>query len=161
MDWKPLYDYCRSLRMKVLILFLLGFSPALTDWQHDIEKAKQEAKQDHKVILLNFSGSDWCIPCINMEKEIFEHSEFKAYAEKHLVLMRADFPRLKKNALARDLQLNNEVLAEKYNQKGAFPFTLLLDSDGKVLKSWEGKPEVSTAEFINQIRATVDNVKWE
>ncbi len=147
--------------MKFLILLLLGLSPALTDWQHDIEKAKLEAKQDHKVILLNFSGSDWCIPCINMEKEVFENAEFKIYAEKRLVLMRADFPRLKKNALARDLQSKNEALAELYNNKGAFPFTVLLDSDGKVLKSWEGKPEVSTAEFINQIRATVDNVKWE
>ena len=147
--------------MKVLVLLLLVFTPALTDWQHDIEKAKQEAKQDHKVILLNFSGSDWCIPCINMEKEVFENAEFQNYAEKHLVLVRADFPRLKKTALARDLQLNNEGLAEKYNKKGAFPFTVLLDANGKVLKSWEGKPVGSTAEFINQIRATFDAVKWD
>jgi thioredoxin-related protein len=149
------------MRMKVLFLLLIGFTPVVTDWQHDIEKAKQEAKQDHKVILLNFSGSDWCIPCINMERQVFEDAEFKSYADKHLVLMRADFPRLKKNALARDLQLNNEALAEKYNQKGSFPYTVLLDASGKVLKSWEGKPDVSTAEFINQIRATVDAVKWE
>ena len=147
--------------MKVLFLFLLGFSPVFTDWQHDIEKAKQEAKQDHKVILLNFSGSDWCIPCINMEKEVFENAEFKSYADKHLVLVRADFPRLKKNTLARDLQQNNEALAEKYNQKGAFPLTVLLDAKGNVLKSWEGKPDLETADFINQIRATVDAVKWD
>ena len=147
--------------MKVLFLFLLGVSPSFIDWQHDIEKAKQVAKKDHKVILLNFSGSDWCIPCINMEKEFFEDDEFKIYAEKHLVLVRADFPRLKKNALARDLQLKNEAMAEQYNKKGLFPFTVLVDVEGKVLKSWEGKPEVSTTEFINQIRATVDAVKWE
>src|SRR5438874_12727874 len=101
-------------------------------WLTDFTKAKLEAKESNKFILLNFSGSDWCTPCIRMHKTIFESPAFETYAGKELVLVMADFPRLKKHRLTKVQQKQNDDLAEQYNPSGKFPYTLLLNNDGKV-----------------------------
>ena len=137
--------------MTVLASFLL-----LSSWQTDFEKAKQTAQAEHKFILLNFSGSDWCGPCIRLHKDFFETDAFDRYAHDHLVLVTADFPRLKKNALTKDMQRKNDQLAEVYNKEGNFPLTLLLSSDGAVLKKWEGLPKIPPQEFVNEINAVID-----
>jgi len=136
----------------ILSFFLLSSSL----WETDFEKAKEEAKSEHRCILLNFSGSDWCGPCIRMHKEIFESAAFTGYSNEHLVLVNADFPRLKKHGLSPDLQKKNDELADSYNKEGKFPLTLLLTADGKILKTWDGFPAVSAAEFTSQVKAVVD-----
>ena len=136
----------------LLNLFFLS-SPI---WETDFEKAKEEAKSEHKYILLNFSGSDWCGPCIRMHKEIFESADFDEYSNEHLVLLNADFPRLKKHSLSSDQQKKNDQLADTYNKEGRFPLTLLLTADGKILKTWDGLPAVSAAGFTSQVKATID-----
>ena len=125
-------------------------------WETDFEKAKEKAAREHKFILLNFSGSDWCIPCINLKRTIFENTSFQSFADSNLVLISADFPRLKKNQLAKDLQKSNEKLADKYNPDGIFPYTLLLNAEGKLLKSWEGLPDFTAEQFILLIKETTD-----
>jgi thioredoxin-related protein len=134
-------------------LFLLPvfFLNAVGEWMTDFELARQEAKQNSKMILLNFSGSDWCAPCIKMKKDIFEQSTFQTYAKQSLVLVRADFPRSKKNQLDSDQKVRNEKLAEKYNPQGKFPLTLLLNSEGKVIYMWDGLPAATVDDFIKQI----------
>jgi thioredoxin-related protein len=127
-----------------------------TMWQTDFSKAKQLAQADHKLIVLNFSGSDWCGPCIRLHKEIFESNAFTGYANDHLVLMNADFPRLKKNQLPKEQQAKNDQLADQYNKEGKFPFTLLLTADGKVLKTWEGFPNISSEAFTEQVKAVAN-----
>jgi len=136
----------------ILSFFLLSSSL----WETDFEKAKEEAKSEHRCILLNFSGSDWCGPCIRMHKEIFESTTFTDYSSEHLVLVNADFPRLKKNSLSPDQQKKNDQLADTYNSEGKFPLTLLLTADGKILKTWEGLPPVSADGFTSQVKAIVD-----
>jgi thioredoxin-related protein len=125
---------------------------SFTVWNTNFEEAKKIAQQKHQLIILNFSGSDWCLPCIRLRKEIFESNEFKNYADSNLVLVNADFPRLKKNKLSKPQVKQNEELADKYNPKGLFPYTLILNADGKVLKTYDGYPNISTAEFIKQIK---------
>jgi len=117
----------------------------------DFEAAQQQAKNEDKVILLNFAGSDWCAPCIKLTREIFENDEFLSYAESHLVLVRADFPRLKKNQLSKEQTKHNETLADKYNPQGKFPYTLLISADGKVLREWDGYQSTTPAGFVDQI----------
>jgi thioredoxin-related protein len=102
---------------------------------------------------LNFSGSDWCSPCIRLKREIFESETFKKFADSSLVLVNADFPRLKKNQLAKDQVAKNESLAGEYNREGKFPFTLLLDEEGKIIKSWEGVPNYTPSQWINTIKS--------
>jgi len=143
--------------MRYLCLtFLASFLFTTATWQTDFEKAKESAHQEKKLILLNFSGSDWCGPCIRMHKEIFESAEFTNYASDHLILVNADFPRMKKNQLSKELQAKNDHLADLYNQEGTFPLTLLLTADGKILKTWSGFPAVPPGEFTRDINAVAD-----
>jgi thioredoxin-related protein len=122
-------------------------------WGTDFEKARDVAKQEHKYILLNFSGSDWCGPCIRMHEQVFESQTFKEMAGSDLVLINADFPRLKKNQLPKEQQQQNEHLADLYNAKGSFPLTVLLTADGKLVKSWEGFPANGPEEFVREVKA--------
>lgn len=57
-----------------------------------MEEVKQLAKKEHKHILLNFSGSDWCGPCIQLYQELFASAPFQQFAATNLVLINADFP---------------------------------------------------------------------
>lgn len=144
--------------MKILLITLLSLLPVTLIWKGDFAQAQLQAKNNHQLILINFSGSDWCGPCIRLRKEILESAVFETYAKDHLVLVRADFPRQKKNQLSAGQVKQNEALAEKYNPDGKFPYTLVVDENGKVLKSWEGYPNESPEKFVQQI-ANMESTK--
>lgn len=116
-------------------------------WHTDFIEAKKLATKENRNIILVFEGSDWCAPCIKLEREIWESEEFKDYAKTHFVLLKADFPRRKTNRLSEQQQKENEKLAEKYNQQGFFPFVVVLDKTGKVLGT-TGYKKVEPAEYI-------------
>ncbi len=139
--------------MKVNLLILIPvLIISFTNWHGDLNEAEKIAQKEHKFILLNFSGSDWCGPCIRMRKEIFESENFREMADTELILVNADFPRMKKNQLPASQEKLNDEMADKYNPKGIFPYTLLLNSNGKVLQTWEGLPNESTDDFIIDVR---------
>ena len=104
---------------------LLSFSAFAQDWQTNIDTAKVLAKKGNHNIVLVFQGSDWCAPCIKLDKEIWSTEEFKDYAQKHYVMLKADFPRKNKNALSPEQQEKNNKLAEVYNSNGYFPFVVV------------------------------------
>jgi len=81
--------------MKAPLTLTAMFWFSFSTWHYNLEEAKEIAQRDHKFILLNFSGSDGCGPCIRMHKEIFDASPFSSFAENSLVLVNADFPRMK------------------------------------------------------------------
>lgn len=138
--------------MKILAIVLYLFISNPVNWLSDFGKAQAEASATRKLILINFSGSDWCGPCIRLRKEILESAKFTDFAAEDLILVRADFPRQKKNQLSNDQVKLNEALADKYNPEGKFPFTLLVDDKGKVLKEWDGYPDDTPDQFIAQIK---------
>jgi thioredoxin-related protein len=135
-----------------LLIFLPVFFLSSPNWYHNLHEAEKVAQKEHKYILLNFSGSDWCGPCIRMHTEIFESPVFKEMADTQLVMVNADFPRKKKNQLPPDQQKLNDEMADHYNSHGKFPLTLLLDAEGKVLLTWEGLPEESPEAFTMEVR---------
>lgn len=143
--------------MKFIAILLLLIIPSR--WEPNFETAKKTAKEKNELILLNFSGSDWCVPCILLHRDYFENPIFTEMADKNLVLVNADFPRKKKNIPSDEIVKRNEALAEKYNKEGSFPLTLLLNADGKVIKSWRGKPEVSVEEWTKEIKNICDTQK--
>jgi thioredoxin-related protein len=116
-----------------LTIALLGSPLSAQDWQTDYNKAKDLANSEDKPILLVFQGSDWCAPCIKLDREVWSQPEFTAYAKSHWVLLKADFPRRSKNALSPEQAKANASLAERYNKNGIFPFVVVLDKDGRVL----------------------------
>src|ERR1700712_3082013 len=142
------------MKLLTIITFLL-FNTSVT-WLGNFNEAKTEAAKTHKLIMINFSGSDWCGPCIRLRKEILESSAFEDFAAEKLVLVRADFPRQKKNQLSKEQVKLNEALADKYNPDGKFPYTLLVDENGKVLKSWDGFPDETAEQFVTQVNAQVN-----
>lgn len=139
-----------------LVAAVFVMSAALASDSTILQKAEATAVSQHKYILLNFSGSDWCIPCIKMKKTIFDTDTFRQYAASNLVWLNADFPRSKKN-LSKSTISQNEQLAELYNKQGAFPFTLLLDEKGSVVKTWDGFPNISPGEFIKQVDTALND----
>lgn len=144
--------------MKLLTCFLiLALFPL--KWETDFETAKKIARDNKELILLNFSGSDWCAPCVATRKKYFESDAFNEMAKNRIVLLNADFPRKKKNQLSAEQTTKNEALAEKYNKEGNFPLTLLLDANGKVIKSWKGQPEVPVEQWVKEIKSICDKHK--
>jgi thioredoxin-related protein len=131
---------------------LLGFSLSISaqSWQTDFKEAKSSAGKEGKQILLVFSGSDWCAPCMKLEKNIWQSEVFKTYAKDHLVLLKADFPSRKKNQLPEEQQEKNNALAEQYNPKGYFPFVLLLSDSGEVLNQL-GYKSLEPQAYIDEI----------
>ncbi len=146
------------MRLILALLFFItsSFVSIAPEWGHNYKEALQIAQKENKFILVNFSGSDWCGPCIRLHKEVFVLADFTKLANEKLVLLNADFPRAKKNQLPPAQQKLNDDLAEKYNNKGAFPLTVLVDQNGKVIKSWDGFP-ASPVEFIADIQQTIQD----
>ena len=103
---------------------------AKSGWLTNYAEAQEEAKSQNKLLLMDFTGSDWCGWCIMLEKEIFSKPEFKEYASKNLVLLELDFPRRKE--LPAEMMEQNQRLATKYQVQG-FPTIVVLDSSGKEL----------------------------
>jgi thioredoxin-related protein len=144
--------------MKKIILFILLFSASLSfsqNWTTSLDAAKTEAISSNKNILLVFSGSDWCAPCIKLDRTIFQSDVFKTEAEKKWVLLKADFPKKKGNLLSAEQTESNKKLAEKYNKEGNFPLVVLLDATGKVL-GITGYKNVSPTEYVQLLNAMVN-----
>lgn len=117
------------------------------NWESAIDIAQAKSEKEGKNIVLTFSGSDWCIPCMKLEKNIWESPDFREYSKAHFILLRADFPKKKANALPKEQQEKNDKLAEIYNKQGLFPLVLVLDKKGKVLGS-TGYKNIDPKEYI-------------
>jgi thiol-disulfide isomerase/thioredoxin len=124
---------------------------------NSFETVKKQASDSRKLVLLNFSGSDWCIPCIKMHSDIFENDGFKKATDSLVIFVNADFPRMKKHLPDAATQKQNDLLADKYNAGGAFPYTLLIDGDGRVLKTWNGLPAGTPIDFAKEIQTIYSN----
>lgn len=133
-------------------LLLVSFSVTGQEWLTNFEHAKKMADEQNRPIVLVFQGSDWCAPCIKLDREIWSTDIFKVYAKDHFVMLQADFPKKKKNALPTELQDRNNVLAEKYNSQGIFPFVVVLDSKGTVLGK-TGYLKTTPQEYINHLES--------
>jgi len=129
------------------VVFSVSFSQ---EWKSDFDKALEIAHKNNKKVLLVFQGSDWCAPCIKLEKNVWNTAEFKDFAKKHYVMLKADFPKRKKNKLSKEQQTHNNKLAEKYNKKGHFPFVVVLNNKGKVLGTTSYK-KMSVTDYIKHL----------
>ena len=130
-----------------LVLLLAAISVGAQEVK-TMDEALQKAQAGSRKIVLYFSGSDWCAPCIQFKKKFIQSLEFQSFAQNNLVVLQADFPRLQKNKLPLDQEKANESLADQFNPKGIFPLILVLDNQQKILKKWEGLPQESVADFI-------------
>ncbi len=142
------------MRKLLTLALLLGLTLSITaqDWQLDLESAKSIASKENKKIILVFAGSDWCGPCIKLEKNIWESDAFQQESKASWVLLKADFPRKKANRLSKEQTQENEMLAEKYNPNGYFPLVLVLDESGKILGT-TGFKDISPLKYITHLKS--------
>ena len=89
-------------------------------------------------------------------KRNIDNEAFSKMADTSLILVNADFPRNKKNQLDKQVKKQNEALADKYNPDGKFPFTVLLDADGRILSSWDGLPKENAEQFAKLVKTFCD-----
>jgi thioredoxin-related protein len=103
---------------------------AESSWVTDYKKAQEDAKAGKKLMLLEFTGSDWCGWCMKLDKEVFSTPEFQNYASRNLILVKVDFPRRRPQTEA--LKKQNAQLAQKYDIQG-FPTIIVLNGQGEKL----------------------------
>lgn len=127
--------------------FVPSVASATPGWTENLAKAQAQSKAEKKLLLLDFNGSDWCLYCTKLNKEVFSTPEFKKYAAEHLVLMEVDFPVTKQQP--EDIVAQNEKLQTKYGVE-VFPTIIVLDAQGKKvgeLGYQEGGPKAFIAEL--------------
>lgn len=117
---------------RILLAILLGALPlqASEIWSTDYNASLQKAAAENRLILLEFTGSDWCPPCKKQAKDVFEQPAFEKFAKENLVPVKLDFPR--RSEQPAETKAANQALAQKYSIEG-FPTLILLDSKGTEL----------------------------
>lgn len=113
-----------------LVLLVASVILGHADWTTDYKSALAQAKTENKLVLLDFTGSDWCGYCKLLDQEVLTQQAFKDFAEKNYVLVTVDFPH--QTQLSDDLKQQNNSLGQQFNIEG-FPTLIVLDADGKEL----------------------------
>jgi len=121
---------------------------AESTWLTDLPKAQAQAKAENKIVLIDFTGSDWCGWCIKFKKDVLDTPEFKEYAAKNVVLVELDFPSKKEQSA--ELKKANKALQDKYKVEG-FPTFVVLDKDGKEIGRQVGDSKGGPKAFIEKL----------
>ena len=127
-----------------------AFAKELEGWSTDLDKALKEAGEKNKNVLVEFTGSDWCPPCIAMRKNVFSKKEFVEKASKDFILVELDFPKGDE-----ELAKKNEPLAKKYKIEG-FPTVILLDSSGKEFTRFFASEYPKVDAFLEHLKASLE-----
>ena len=142
--------YFAAFTIGSVALVSTAFAKAPKGWETEVEAALVIAKKENKGVLLEFTGSDWCPPCMMMQKKVFSKKEFLDGASKDFVLVHLDFPQgdpaLKKK---------NEPVAEKYKIEG-FPTVILLDSKGKEFDRFFASEYPDVDGFLAHLKASLE-----
>lgn len=134
-----------SVTVGVAALSASAFATTPQGWSTDLEKAFVQAKAEKKAVLVEFTGSDWCPPCIAMRKNVFSKKEFVDGASKKYILVELDFPKGEK-----EIAEKNQPFAEKYKIEG-FPTVILFNSAGKELNRFFASEFPKTEEFLKHL----------
>ena len=137
----------RSLVASLTLALTLTVAAHAETWTSDYAAAVKKAKAENKLVLLDFTGSDWCIWCKRIDADVFSKDSFKAYADKNLVLVTVDFPQGK--PLPAAVKAQNDALAKQYGVEG-FPTLIVLDASGKVIFTQTGYEEGGAEHFLSK-----------
>jgi len=140
---------------KVIILLLAAtalwrVNAAESVWLTDLPKAEAQAKAESKIVLMDFTGSDWCGWCIKFRKEVLDTAEFQDYAAKNVVLVELDYP--SKKVQSAELKKANAALKDQYNIHG-YPTLVVLDKDGKEIGRQVGYSKGGPKAFIARLES--------
>ena len=154
----------------ILIILLLFFGSVFSSdnteirdketqliWLINLGDAFDIAQSNDKVILINFTGSDWCGWCKKLKNEVFSQNKFIEYAKNNLILLELDFP---KNApQPYETKLYNYSLMQRFGIKG-FPSILLLDKNNNVIARTGYQPG-GAVNYVNHLKRYISNHDFE
>ncbi len=126
-------------------------------WVTDIREAYKTAMAEDKSILVDFTGSDWCVWCKKLSAEVFTTEEFKAYADENLVLLFLDFPNTFE--LPEEQVQHNQILAQMLEVQG-YPTIWLLEKDLTPVMV-TGYREGGAAEYIRHLKEDMPDIDEE
>ena len=139
--------------MKRIFTILAVFAATVTfaaagldGWMDNLDKAIEKAKKENKPILVEFTGSDWCPPCMMMRKNVFSKKEFVDAASKKWILVELDLPKKSHPEVAK----RNRPLAEKFKIEGV-PTVILLDENGKEFNRFFASQYPSVEAFLKNL----------
>ena len=138
----------KALAFLITLLFATSSLLAEDAWKTDVPKAMEQAKSEKKLVLLDFTGSDWCPPCKNLHAKVLTSDEFNKFAKDSLVLVELDFPKTKPQS--DELKAANKELSKKYGIKG-FPTIIVLDAEGKELFRKVGYGGTPAADYVAEL----------
>jgi protein disulfide-isomerase len=119
------------------------------NWQTNLENAIAQAKKENKAVLVNFTGSDWCVWCKRLSSEVFSQKEFSEYAKDNLVLVMLDFPRSIQQT--NETKNYNNSLAKKYGIQG-FPTILIFNNKGDLVAT-TGYQQGGATNYVEHIKS--------
>jgi thiol:disulfide interchange protein len=134
-----------SVTMGVAALSASAFASTPEGWSTDLDQAFAKAKAEKKSVLVEFTGSDWCPPCIAMRKNVFTKKEFVDAASKKFILVELDFPNGDKA-----VKEKNAPFAKKYKIEG-FPTVILFNSEGKEFTRFFASEFPKTEDFLKHL----------
>lgn len=141
----------KNLIKALISIIFLGFisaGHAADEWSTDYSKALKTASEKNMPLLLAFTGSDWCPPCMALEREVFSKKPFLEFASKNFVMVELDFPKNKQ--IPENLTKQNQSIASKYKVEG-FPSIIIIDKNEKVLERMTGYENYnSTMDFLKK-----------
>ncbi len=140
--------------LRLLLIFLFPLIQLSPTWESNFDLAKQKSIKESKIILIHFVHKTGDAKNLKLEKETFETSEFSTYANNHLVLLKIDLG-IEQRSSEKQFS-HNSIIRERYNSGGITPFTVITDTEGKVLKTWNYKKPLKSAELISAIQTTIE-----
>jgi uncharacterized protein YyaL (SSP411 family) len=126
---------------------VLASAAQAVEWTEDYAGAVAKARKEHKMILLDFTGSDWCVWCKRTDDEVFSTQKFKDFADQKLILVKLDFPR--ERPMPAEVKAQNEMLQKKYGIEG-YPTLVVLSPMERVVFKQEGYKEGGPDAFIGE-----------
>ena len=138
--------------LAVFVMLTLNALAGKTGWDDNYDKALAEAKAHNKLVLLDFTGSDWCGYCMQLDSEVFSKSDFKKFAKENLVLVELDFPHGKRQT--KKLAEQNAALKDKFKISG-YPTLILVDAEGNLQARWGGYSK----DFFAKLKENMGSLK--
>ena len=143
-------QFLKKLSFGLLVgLALLQVTAAEAEWTTDLPKALAKAKAENKLVLIEFTGSDYCPPCKALHKTVMTSPEFVSYAKTNLVLVEADCPRSKEQS--KELKTSNAALSRRFKIEG-YPTVIVLNGEGRQLKKDVGYDGQSANDFVAALK---------
>ena len=116
----------------------------------NVDDALAKGKKDKKPVLVEFTGSDWCPPCIMMHKKVFSKKEFVSKASEKFILVKIDIPKADKK-----LSEKNQKVLQKYKVQGV-PTVVLFGEDGKEFNRFTASQFPDVSKFLAHLDSALE-----